>query len=312
MVNIVVIGSFVVGLTVRVPRMPVPGEGLIGDLFDMGPGGKGTNQAIAASRLGAKVHLVACVGDDMFADMALKVYKCEGIDTKHVHRIPNINTGVGMVTLLPSGENSIVGHLGANMCMRPEHVDRAEKLIAQSDIVLTQFEVPPETVARAMELGRKHGKLTMWNPAPAKNVPNNLLNNVDLITPNQTEVRLLAGLPPDNQTPTRELAQKLLDRGVKRVVVTQGRHGAMIVTADTCDEVPAPQVNSLDSTGAGDAFNAALAVGLGEGLSLRQAVDQANYAGAYSTMCLGVINGLATKVQLKAFRIHARKIRYVS
>ncbi len=306
MVNIVVVGSFVVGLTVRVPRMPVLGEGLIGDLFDMGPGGKGTNQAIAASRLGANVHLVACVGDDTFADMALKVYKCEGITTEHIYRIPNVNTGVGMVTLLPSGDNSIVGHSGANMCMRPEHVDGVEDLIAQSDIVLTQFEVPLETVARAMELGRKHGKMTIWNPAPAKNVPGDLLGNVDLITPNETEVRILAGLPPDDPTPTRKLARRLLDMGVKRVVVTCGHRGAMIVMANTYDEVPAPQVDSLDSTGAGDAFNAALAVGLGEGMSLRQAVEQANYAGAYATTRLGVIDGLATKAQLEAFRRDAR------
>jgi len=302
LVKIVVVGSFVVGITVRVPRAPVLGEGLIGDLFDMGPGGKGTNQAIAASRLGAEVHLIACVGDDLFAPMAMQLYEREGIGFTHIHRIPGVNTAVGCVTLLPSGENWIVGHLGANMYMRPQHVDAAEELIAQSDIVMTQFEVPLETMARAMELGRKHGAMTLLNPAPAKPVQPILLANVDLMTPNETETRILLGLPPDDPTPTPDLARTLLSLGVERVVVTRGKRGALIVTADATEEVPAPKVQPLDPTGAGDSFNAALAVGLGEGLSLRDAVRQANFAGAYCTTRLGVIDGLPTRVELEAFK----------
>ena len=302
MVTITVIGSFVVGLTIRVPRMPVLGEGLIGDLFDMGPGGKGTNQAIAAARLGARVHLVACVGEDPFADLAVQVYEREGISTEHLYHIPKVNTGVGMVTLLPSGDNSIVGHLGANSYMQPEHVDRAEELIAQSDIVLTQFEVPLEAVSRAMELGRKHGTRTLWNPAPAQPIHPDLLTHVDLITPNETESRILLGLPPEDPTPTPELNQRLLNMGVEYVVGTVGPDGAIIVTPEGCEQVPAPRINSLDPTGAGDAFNAALAVGLGEGLDLRNAVEQATYAGAYCCIHLGVIDGLPTRAELEAFR----------
>ena len=302
MLNIVVVGSFVVGLTIRVPRKPVLGEGLIGDLFDMGPGGKGTNQAIAAARLGAQVHLVACVGEDEFADMAFRLYAREGIDAGHIHRIPGVNTGVGFVTLLPSGENWIVGHLGANQQMRPEHVDAAEALIAQSDIVMTQFEVPLETMARAMQLGRKHGAMTILNPAPGKTVQPELLAHVDLLTPNESETRILLGLAPDDPTPTLELARHLLDLGVQRIVVTQGKHGALIVTSEGSEEVPAIAVQALDVTGAGDSFNAALAVGLGEGMTLRDAVGHATYAGAYTTTHLGVINGLPTRAALEAFK----------
>ena len=166
MPDIVVIGSFVVGLTVRVPRKPVVGEGLIGDLFDMGPGGKGANQAIAAARLGAQVELVACVGDDPFAEMAGTLFESEGISSAHIHRIPDINTGVGLVTLLPSGDNWIVGHLGANMHMRLHHVEAAEPLIALSDIVMAQFEAPLDSIARGLELGKKHGAKTILNPGP--------------------------------------------------------------------------------------------------------------------------------------------------
>ena len=303
--NITVIGSFVVGLTIRVPRPPVLGEGLIGDLFDMGPGGKGTNQAIAASRLGAQVHLVACTGDDLFATIATDLYKREGMALRDIHRIAGVNTGVGCVTLFPSGESWIVGHLGANMHMRPEYVEAAEDMIAQSDIVLAQFEVPIGAVSRAMELGRKHGAMTIWNPAPAQPIQPDLLANVDLVTPNETESRILLGLRADDPTPTDELARQLLALGVDRVVVTLGKDGALVATADGLEQVPAPHIDALDPTGAGDAFNAALAVGLGEGLDLRDAVARANYAGAYCARHLGVVDGLPTRAELDAFRCSA-------
>ncbi len=301
MPDIVVIGSFVAGLTVRVPRKPVVGEGLIGDLFDMGPGGKGANQAIAAARLGAHVELVACVGDDLFAEMAGPLFEGEGISTAHLHRIPDINTGVGLVTLLPSGDNWIVGHLGANMQMAPRHVEAAESLIARSDIVMAQFEVPLESMARGLELGRKHGAMTILNPAPGQTVDPSLLANVDVLTPNESETRILLGLLPDDPTPTLDLAIRLLELGVNRIVVTRGEEGAIIVTASEIEEVAAVPVRALDVTGAGDSFNAALAVALGEGHSLREAVRRATYAGAYTATRLGVIDGLPTRVELEAF-----------
>jgi ribokinase len=301
MAQIFVVGSFVVGITIRVPRKPVMGESLIGDLFDMGPGGKGANQAIAASRMGARVALLACVGKDTFSEMALAVFKKEGLSLEHVHRMPDINTGVGLVTLLPGGENWIVGHLGANLLMMPGHVDRAEAQIRSSDIVMTQFEVPLETVDRAMELGRRHGTTTLLNPAPAKTVDGRLLRNVDVLTPNESETRILLGLPPDDPTPTDELAQRLLGLGVKRIVVTRGRRGALIVTPEGCEEIPAVRVDAVDATGAGDCFNAALAVALAEGQSLHDAVVRANCAGAYATTRIGVIDGLPTRAELEDF-----------
>ena len=300
--RIVVVGSFVVGLTVRVPRPPVLGEGLIGDLFDMGPGGKGTNQAVAAARQGARVDLVACVGDDIFSEIAIDLYRCEGIAPEHIHRIDKVNTGIGLVTLLPSGETMIVGHLGANLHMRPKHVDAAEPLIAQSDVVMTQYEVPEPAVARAMELGHKHRKMTIWNPAPAKAFDRGILKHVDLITPNETETRILLGLPPDDPTPTTQLARGLLDLGVRRVVVTMGSRGSLIVTPEANEVVPPLDIKALDVTGAGDSFNAALAVRLAEGMDLRDAVAEANCSGAYTCTHLGVIDGLPTRAELESFK----------
>ena len=304
MVAITVVGSFVVGITIRVPRPPVLGEGLIGDLFDLGPGGKGTNQALAAARLGADVSLIACVGDDLFAPVATQLYEFEGVSFEHIHRIEGVNTAVGMVTLLPSGENSIVGHLGANMHMKPSFVDAADDRIASSDIVLTQFEVPLEAATRAMERGREHGALTMLNPAPSQPIADvDQLANVDLMTPNETEARILLGLQPDDPTPTPDLARRLLDLGVREVVVTLGANGALVATeTSTITHIPAPTVNALDVTGAGDSFNAALAVGLGEGQELRDAVETACYAGAYCATHLGVVDGLPTRDQLDSYR----------
>jgi ribokinase len=306
MPKIVVIGSFVVGITFGVPRAPVLGETLMGDSFDLGPGGKGTNQAIGAARLGAEVDLLACVGDDLFGEMATKLYEQEGISLSHIHRVPGIHTGAGAVTLLPSGEAWIVADFGANLRLTPTHVDGSEELIAAADIVMAQHEAPTETVARAMQLGRKHGALTIWNPAPAQALSTDVLPHVDLLTPNETEIRILLGLAPDDPTPTVELARSLLDYGIDRLVVTLGKEGALIVTAEGSELIPAVAITPLDPTGAGDCFNATLAVGLGEGLPLLEAVRQANYAGAFMTTHLGVIDGLPTRSQLDTFMASTR------
>jgi ribokinase len=302
MAKIVVVGSFVVGLTIRVPRMPVLGEGLIGDEFDMGPGGKGTNQAIGASRLSADVSLLACVGDDLLSQVAFDTFEKEGVALDHIHRIEGVNTAVGVVHLIPSGDNWIIGHLGANLEMRPEHVDAAEDLIAESDLVLSQFEVPLPVVQHAMALGRKHGVQTVWNPAPALPVPPEVFQNIDVLTPNETELRILLDVPPDDPTPTVKLAQRLLERGVSRLVVTLGEKGSLIVRPEGATEVPAvARIRAVDVTGAGDSFNAALAVSLAEGKGLSDAVRRASYAGAYAVQHLGVIDGLPTREELVAF-----------
>lgn len=302
MARIAVIGSYVVSLTVRVQRRPVMGEALIGDLFDMGPGGKGTNQAIAAARLGAQVDLLACLGDDPFADSAEQLYARESVTTDHVHRISGTNTGVGMVTLLPSGENSIVGHLGANLLLHPHLLQEFEPVIARSDVLMAQLEVPLESVTRALELGRKHRVLTILNPAPGQTLQPDALAHVDVLTPNESETRILLGLPPDDPTPTEDLAGRLLDLGVEAIIVTRGEEGSLIITARGVEAVPPTRVQALDVTGAGDSFNAALAVGLAEGQDLRTAVEQANRAGAFTTTHLGVIDGLPTRAELRDFQ----------
>ncbi|MCY4465495.1 MAG: ribokinase [Chloroflexi bacterium] len=302
MTRIFVVGSYVQGLTLRVPRMPLAGENLVGGGFDLGPGGKGTNQAIAAARLGAHVRLLACLGDDAFGDWALQVYAREGIDTRHIHRIADCNSGVGFVNVLPDGENFITIDMGANMRMRPQQLRDCAAQIADSDILMTQFEVPPETVQTALMLGKEAGALTILNPAPARPADPAILRHVDVLTPNALEARMLLGLPLDDATPTPALAERLLALGAGAVVITQGARGALILDDGGALQVPAPKIDAVDATGAGDSFNAALAVSLGEGKSLRAAVRRAVRAGAYTALHVGVIGGLPTSEQLSEFR----------
>lgn len=301
MTKIFVVGSYVEALTIRVPRLPVLGESLVGADLDMGPGGKGTNQAIAAARLGADVRLLACVGADIFGDRALILYADEGIDTEHIHRIDGAHSGVGFVNVLPSGDNWITVDMGANLRLTPRHVEKCAALIADSDILMTQFEAPAETVAAALALGKKLGALTLLNPAPARPADPDLLANVDILTPNASEARLLLELPPAADLPTEELARRLLDFGVGSVVVTQGQRGALIVDAAGATHIPALPIQAVDVTGAGDSFSAALAVSLGQGLDLADAARIAVRAGAYTALRLGVIAGLPTRAQLQRF-----------
>lgn len=301
MTKIFIVGSYVQGLTMRVPRMPVLGESLVGDAFDIGPGGKGTNQAIAAARLGADLRLLACVGDDIFGEIALHTYRAEGIGTDHIHRIADAQSGVGFVTVLPNGENWITVDMGANMRMTARHVEDCADLIADSDILMAQFETPPETVAAALLLGKKHGALSILNPAPARSVDLKLFETVDILTPNAIEARILLGLPPDAAGDDQDLGRRLLSTGVGSVVITQGERGALIIDESGARQIPALPIQALDVTGAGDSFNAALAVSLGAGANLDEAVGVAVRAGAYTATRLGVIAGLPTLAQLEDF-----------
>jgi ribokinase len=298
---ITVVGSFAVGLTLRAPRFPVAGETLIGSDFDLGPGGKGSNQAVAAARLGAESHLVAVIGSDTFGQVALDLYLAEMVDATHVRRTAERNTGVGFILLNAAGENQIVLDMGANHLLSPEDVDQADDLIAGSDVVLSVLEIAPATAARAMRLARQHGVTTVLNPAPAQALDDELLAAVDVLTPNESELRILSGLAPDDPTPTLELAHGLQRRGVRQLVVTRGSQGALVVSGDgATHEVPGVPVSVVDTTGAGDAFTGALAVGLAEKMPLLEAVRFARLAGALACTRLGVIPALPSRAEVEA------------
>jgi len=293
--GITVVGSFAVGMTLRTGRMPVFGETLLGRDFDMGPGGKGSNQAVAVARLGGRASFVGIVGDDKLADIALALYRDEGVSTTHLERTTERATGAGFIILSDAGDNAIILDMGANALMDAKFVDRAQQQISNSKVVMAVLEIPVAAAARAMELGRQHHVTTILNPAPAQRLAPEIFQFVDVLTPNESELRILLGLPPDDPSPTRELAQRLMSFGVGTVVVTMGSEGALILTGAETHEVPSVPVTVVDSTGAGDAFNAGLATALSEGRDLLDAVRFAVCCGALSCTQLGVIPSLARR-----------------
>jgi ribokinase len=293
--TITVVGSFAVGMTLRTGRMPHFGETLVGRDFDMGPGGKGSNQAVGTARLGARSYFAGIIGDDKLAEIALDLYAAEGVDTTFLKQTKEMATGVGFIILNDAGENGIILDMGANKLMDPGFVDGLAAQIAASDVVMSVLELPVPAAARAMALGRQHGVRTILNPAPATRLDDGVLGSVDYLTPNETELRILMGLAPDDPTPTIELAQRLKQRPLGTLIVTQGEKGALVITGDDNIEVPGVPVRVVDTTGAGDAFNSGLAVALAEGRDLVDAVRYANCAGALACTHLGVIPALATR-----------------
>jgi len=297
---VTVVGSFAVGLTIRTDHMPIFGETLFGSDFDMGPGGKGSNQAVGTARLGARSAFCGIIGDDKLGEIATDLYAAEGVDTSLMVRSTQMPTGVGFIILDPTGHNGIILDMGANKLMDAAFVDGVEQRIAQSDVVMSVLEIPTVAAARAMELGRKHGVRTILNPAPASPLDASVLRNVDYLTPNETEVRILQGLPPNDPTPTHELAQRLLAQGVSNLIVTMGANGALVLNGHGARHIPGVRVDVVDTTGAGDAFNAGLAIALAEGRSLDDAVRYATCSGAIACTKLGVIPALGHRAAVDA------------
>jgi len=298
---ITVLGSFVGCMTLRAPRLPVQGETLICTSLDVGPGGKGSNQAIGAARLGARVWMTACIGQDLFGRLALEVWQREGIDTRYIVQRSDAPTGGAMAILDPRGDNYLLVDPGANERLSPDDVRRLEAEIARSHVVMAQLEIRPDTVAEAFRLARRHGATTLLNPAPYRPLARDLLAMTDLLTPNETEARQLAGLPPDDPRPVEDVGRQLLDLGVGTIVITLGERGALVMTREGVWRAPSFAVDVVDVTGAGDSFNAALAVALAAGRSLEAAVREANAAGALAVTRLGVVPALPTREALDRF-----------
>ena len=271
--KIVVVGSFNADLTTYMERMPRPGETVHGREFVTGPGGKGSNQAVAAARLGAQVAFIGRVGQDSFGEMALRLWQAEGIDTTYVTRDPEVATGVAPIFVDDSGENTIVVVLGANLRLSPADIDRAEAVIAQADLLLAQLEIPLETTIHALKIARRHSVRTVLNPAPAEALDPAVTALADYLTPNQSELQTLFGVGAD------QLDRVSLAAG-QTLVLTAGSKGAYWRDESGTGQVPSFAVNVVDTTGAGDAFNAGLAVALAEGQALPAALTFANATAA--------------------------------
>jgi len=301
---VTVVGSFAVGLTLRAERFPVQGETLRAADFDMGPGGKGSYQAVQAARLGADTQFVGRIGEDDFSGIAVGLYVREGVGTTFLLRTPERNTGVAFIVLDAGGSNFILLDPGANALLTPADVDAAVGRIRSSNVLITQLEINVTTAAHALKLAKRAGIVSILNPAPAAPLPPEMLGDADLVTPNETELRILLGRSPDDPTDSLDLCGELVKRGGARVVLTRGEQGALIVTEDGYVSIPAPHVPVVDSTGAGDAFNGTLATYLGRGMPLEPAVRHAVTAGAFACTKLGVIPGLPHTAELEQLLAH--------
>jgi len=298
MAQIAVVGSLNMDLIVRSPRIPRPGETILGGTFHTAPGGKGANQAVAAARLGGTVAMVGRVGSDAFGDQLLGSLAADGVDAAHVAR-DSAATGIALITVDDAGQNSIVVASGANAHLSPADVDGAASAIAAAGVLLLQLESPPETALRAAELARAHGATVVLNPAPARALPDALLKLVDVLVPNESETSLLTGLPVGDVAQAEAAAEALLRLGVGAVILTLGARGALLAHAGGVEAVPPFPVTPLDTTAAGDAFLGALAVALAEGRPLAEAARWGNAAGALATTRLGAQPSLPTRQEIE-------------
>ena len=276
--KIVVAGSFNADLVTYMARMPKPGETVHGDRFMTGAGGKGSNQAVAAARLGAEVTFIGRVGNDVFANLAYEIWDAEGINRDFVGQDDHHATGVAPILVDSSGENMIVVVLGANSRVQAADIDAARERIAAADVLIAQLEINLDMVAYALRTAKELGVTTILNPAPAAAVPTETVALADYLTPNETELEALSGGAAD----VENAARGLMSRPDQTAVVTLGAQGAQIVSADASETVPTFEVDVVDTTGAGDAFNGGLAVALAEGRALNDAVRFANAAAALS------------------------------
>lgn len=303
MKRICVVGSLSCDLVMCVPRRPQKGETIIGTSFNTFVGGKGNNQALAAARCGAPVSFVGKVGKDSFGDQIEAKLKESGVDSRFLFRDPEIGTGIADILVDADGDNSISIAPQANSRLTPADIDEAKDVIALSKFLLLQLEIPMETVIHAAKLAKKLKLTVVLNPAPAPadgSLPEELLANVDIFVPNQTEAELLTGIKVVDISSAIEAAKVLQRKGLKQVLITMGEQGALLVNEESVAQmIPAFEVDVKDTTAAGDAFCGSLLAFMARGESMSNAVIYACAAGALATTKLGAEPSLPTEEQVK-------------
>ncbi len=297
-----VIGSNNVDLVTYVNRMPTRGETIEAPSFEMGHGGKGANQAVAAAKLGAAVTFLSKVGDDNFADATLKTLAGYGVDMRHVERVAGRSSGVATILVEASGENCIAIVKGANADLLPADIERAAEDLERCSLILLQLEVPLETVYAAIAFGKRHGVKTVLNPAPANpDLDLERIRDADFFIPNETELASLTGLPVASEEEIGVAAQSLLAKGIGTVIVTLGARGALLATPAGVRLIAPVRVAPVDTTGAGDAFVGSFARYLAAGLDVEAALDKAVRYAADSVTRRGAQKSYATEAEFEAF-----------
>jgi ribokinase len=282
--RIAVVGSANIDLTTFTDRFPKPGETIFGQKFDLGFGGKGANQAVAARLCGAEVFMVARVGSDLFGPATIDNFKKLGIDTTHVKQVEGLSSGVAPIFVEPNGQNRILVVKGANDALKAADVDAAAEMLKVADCIVLQFEIPLETVYYTIAFAKKQGIRCILNPAPGQPVEMRALTDLDYFVPNESEAEAVTGVPVRNVEDAKKCGQKLLEGGIRRVIITLGANGSLLAGRGISQHVPPFVVKSVDSSGAGDAFIGSFAVFLAEGVPELEAVRRASlYAGLSTT-----------------------------
>ena len=300
--SISILGIFVADLTFRTERMPNKGETYIGNSFKLGPGGKGSNQAVAARRAGAETMFITKIGKDTFGEMAMKLYADEGINSKYVWEIPDMSTGAASIVVNEeTGDNAIIVVPGAADAMVPDDLDTAEAGIADCAFFMASLEVPIPVMQHGLEVAKRNGVLTILNPAPAAILPDDVYGLSDYFTPNETEAAILAGIPVVTIEDAEEAAKIFLQRGIDTVVITLGEKGAYVRNSVINQHVPAFDMGGkvLETTGAGDAFNGGFAYALAEGMSLIEAVRFGSATAAISVTRLGTAPAMPVNSEIQ-------------
>ena len=297
--DIVVVGSCNVDLITYTPRFPAVGETIEGTDFKQGFGGKGANQAVAASRLGSRVAMVARLGDDGFGHQTMDNFSHQNIDARYVRLLPDVPSGVAPIFVDDEGRNFIVIVSGANAELVPTDLEPARDLIKHARAVVCQLEIRQETVRAAFEIARDAGVMTILNPAPAAALIDGLLELSDLVLPNESELNLLTGMPVGSLQEVKIAAQSLIVKGTKEVIVTLGSRGAMRVTPSWAIHHSSATVKAFDSTGAGDAFIGALVASIVGGTKMPAAINFANAAAALSVTRAGTQTSFATREEVQ-------------
>ena len=285
--RIAVVGSANIDLTTFTNQFPKPGETIFGQKFDLGFGGKGANQAVAARLCGAEVFMVARVGSDLFGPATIENFRKQGIDPTHVKQVEGLSSGVAPIFVDPNGQNRILVVKGANDALKPADVDAAAEMLKSVDCIVLQIEIPVETVYYTIDFARRNGIRCILNPAPAHPVDMAALKDLDYFVPNESEAETITGSPVKTVDDAKKCAERLVGGGIRRVIMTLGAKGSLLATREGYEHVPAFPVKSIDSTGAGDAFIGSFAVFLGEGVAEREAVRRANLYAGLSTTGIG-------------------------
>ena len=295
-------------LVTKVENFPKPGETIVGVSFETFPGGKGANQAVALGRLGAEVFMIGKVGDDIYGTEYLEVLKNNNVKHSGIHIEKGISSGVAVIQVSEKGENNIVVIPGANGKVDVKYIESKWDILEEADIFLFQLEIPMTTVTDTIKKLKAKGKIIILDPAPARKLPDEIYKYIDYITPNETEIEALTGKSVEDEKDLKEAAQILIDKGVKNVIAKLGSKGAAVINKVQYKKIPGFTVNPVDTTAAGDSFNAGFAFALAKGMDFEECIRFSNAVGGISTTALGAQEAMPSYESVMSFILNKNNI----